>query len=104
MSSQYQKNLIEAVGSSLYYYTNHKNIDLTNNGAGSFDQLKIGWVNEYHGSRDLYNNPNLVTYNTFKPCVDQLVCRIIDATEKEIDERVAERVNDYISKMNLINS
>ena len=100
MSNQYHKNLIEAVGSSFYYYTNHKNIDLANRAVGSFDQLKVGWINEYHGSRDLYNNPEFVMYNTFKPCVDQLVGRIIEATEKEIDERVAERVNDYISKMN----
>jgi len=98
MSKQYHSNLVEAVGSSFYYYTNHKDFDLTSSQV-DFETFASGWIKKYRGDWDIYNHSAPMVYNTFKPCVDQLVYRIMDATEKEIERRVEERVNEYIVKL-----
>lgn len=99
MSDQYHSNLVEEVASSFYYYTNHKDLDLTNLTEKSFEDFSNGWVRKYHGDWGTHSATATMTYNTFKPCVDQLVYRILTATEDEIERRVAERVNEYISKL-----
>ena len=98
MSDKYHDNLVEAVGSSFYYYTNHKDFNLVNSQV-DFESFASGWIKKYRGDWDIYNNSQPMTYNTFKPCVDQLVYRILTATEDEIERRVNERVNEYISKL-----
>jgi hypothetical protein len=89
---------VEAVGASFYYYTHHKEINLTS-ATVDFEKFSSGWLDEYRGNWEIYNNSSPIVYNIFKPCVDQLVYRIMDATEKEIERKVAERVNEYISKL-----
>lgn len=90
MSKQYHNSLVEAVGSSFYYCTNHKDFDLTNAKQVDFESFANGWVKKYRGDWDIYSSSAPMVYNTFKPCVDQLVYRIMDATEKEIERRVNE--------------
>jgi hypothetical protein len=97
MSNQYHKNLVEAVGSSFYYYAHHKDFDLIN-GRVDFESFTSGWIKKYHGDWDIYSKPQPMVCNTFKPCVDQLVYRIMDATEKEIERQVNERVNKYLTE------
>ncbi len=99
MSNEYHKNLVEAVGSSFYYYTEHKNFNLTDAKQVDFESFANGWINKYRGDWDVYSSSAPMVYNTFKPCVDQLVYRVMDATEKEIDRRVKERVNEYLTKL-----
>jgi hypothetical protein len=98
MSNKYHSNLVEAVGSSFYYYTNHKDFNLLNSQV-NFEAFASGWIEEYHGDRGVHSNSQPMTYNTFKPCVDQLVYRILTATEDEIERQVSKRVNEYISKL-----
>ena len=98
MSKEYHSRLVEAVGSSFYYYTHHKEINLTSE-AVDFEKFTSGWVNEYRGNWEIYDTSAPIVYNSFKPCVDQLVCSIMDATEKEIERRVSERFNEYIVKL-----
>lgn len=97
MSNKYHSNLVEAVGSSFYYYTNHKGFDLASSKV-DFESFTSGWIKKYHGAWDIYNTSQPMVYNTFKPCVDQLVCRILQATEDEIERRVNERVNKYFTE------
>lgn len=96
MGKQYHDNLIEAVGSSFYYYTHMKEINLTN---GDFEKLTKSWLDEYRGNWEIYNNTSPIVYNSFKPCVDQLVYRIIEATEDEIQRRFVEKWNDYMEQL-----
>lgn len=97
MSNKYHSDLVEAVGSSFYYYTEHENFNLSNPAAIDFESFTSGWVDKYRGSWDIYNSSAPMTYNTFKPCVDQLVYRILSATESEIERRVNERVSEFVS-------
>lgn len=90
MSKQYHSGLVEAVGSSFYYYTHHKEFNLTKNVSLDFERLTNGWIDEYRGNWEIYDASAPPVYNIFKPCVDQLVYRIMDATEKEIERRVNE--------------
>tara|TARA_R110000772_G_scaffold125112_2_gene231778 strand:+ start:3783 stop:4085 length:303 start_codon:yes stop_codon:yes gene_type:complete len=99
MSKQYHDNLVEAVGSSFYYYTNHKDFDLTSAKLVDFENFANGWIKKYHGDWGIYNNSQPMACNTFKPCVDQLVYKVIAATESEIDRRVSEIVNEYLSNL-----
>jgi hypothetical protein len=99
MSNRYHSNLVEAVGSSFYYYTHHKDLNLSLASAEDIKRLTSGWLDKYQGNWGAYNNSIPMTCNTFKPCVDQLVYRILTATEDEIERRVGERVNEYIAKL-----
>lgn len=99
MNSKYHEMLVEAVGSSFYYYTNHKDFDLTSAKQVDFEAFANGWVKKYRGDWNIYNSSAPMAYNTFKPCVDQLVYRIIDGTEKEIERRVNERVNEVLTRL-----
>jgi len=99
MSKEYHNSLVEVVGSSFYYYTHHKEFDLSTAKAEDFKRLSSGWLNEYQGNWEIYNASAPIVYNIFKPCVDQLVYSIMDATEKEIERRVSERFNEYIVKL-----
>jgi len=99
MSKQYHKNLVEAVGSSFYYYSHHKDLNLTKVGYGDFEKLTNGWLDEYRGNWEIYDCSAPIVYNIFKPCVDQLVYRIMDATEKEIERRFAEKWHDYMEQL-----
>ena len=98
MSNEYHKNLVDAVGSSFYYYTNYKDFDVTNLTAESFKDFCSGWIKKYRGDWGTHSYTATVTYNTFKPCVDQLVYRIMDATENEIERRVNEILKERITK------
>tara|TARA_R110000744_G_scaffold170264_1_gene288376 strand:- start:524 stop:820 length:297 start_codon:yes stop_codon:yes gene_type:complete len=98
MSSEYHKKLVEAVGSSFYYYTNHKNFDLTKSDQTDFEAFAFGWIKKYRGDWDIYSERSPYVCNTFRPCVDQLVARIINATEDEIDRKVNERLREHIDK------
>lgn len=89
MSKEYHDKLIEAVGSSFYYYANHKEINLTRSTA-EFEKFTKGWISEYQGNWEIFDNSAPIKYNIFKPCVDQLVYSVMDATEKEIERRVNE--------------
>ena len=98
MSKQYNQNLVEAVGSSFYYYVHMKDINLAGGDHVDFEKLTKGWADEYFGNFN-FNSMPPIHFNTFKPCVDQLVYRIMDATEKEIERRVNEILNDRLSKL-----
>lgn len=100
MGRQYHDSLVEAVGTSFYYYTHHKDFDLTRANAVDFETFTNGWIKKYSGNWDVYGNSAPIEYNAFKPCVDQLVYRILTVTEDEIERRVSERVNEFISKAN----
>ena len=95
MGNQYHNSLVEAVGSAFYYYTNRKDFDLINSQV-DFESFANGWIKKYHGDWDAFSNSQPLMHNTFKPCVDQLVYRIMRATEDEIERRITE----IIKKMN----
>ena len=99
MSKEYHSSLVEAIGSSFYYYSHHKELNLTSASVEDFERFTSGWLDKYQGNWGVHNNSTPMTYNTFKPCVDQLVYRVMDATEKEIERRVSERFNEYIVKL-----
>jgi len=99
VSKQYFENLVEAVGSSFYYYTHMKEINLASNLCLDYEKLMTGWADEYHGEWNLQGGLTPLHYNTFKPAVDQLVRRIIKATEDEIQRRFAEQWNDYMNNL-----
>lgn len=99
MSKQYHEMLVEAVGSSFYYYSHHKDLDLSRATAEDFERFASGWIDKYRGNWGVYNNSIPMTCNTFKPCVDQLVYKIINGTEKEIERIVSERVNEILIRL-----
>lgn len=68
-----------------------------------FESFSSGWIKKYHGDWGICNNSQPMAYNTFKPCVDQLVYRILTTTEGEIERRVKERVGEYISNFDKSN-
>ena len=99
MSDEYHKNLVEVVGSSFYYYTEHEYFNLTDDKQVDFESVSNGWINKYRGDWNNYSSLSPMVYNTFKPCVDQLVYRVMAETENEIERRVNERVNEYLTKL-----
>ena len=101
MSYKYQSALVEAVGSSFYYFNNQQKFDLTKPNSFSFKDFTDGWVDLYQGKQHNFNNVYIPQYNIFRPCVDQLVHRILTVTEDEIERRVNEKVNEILNKQQL---
>lgn len=96
---EYSEKLIQVVGSSLYYYTHMKEIDVTSRHYADFEQLTEGWIKEYRGEWNL-NDPIIpLQLNMFKPMVDQIIHQIMEATEDEIQRRFAEQWDRYQNKL-----
>lgn len=98
MNKEYHRKLVEVVGSSFYYFTHMKEINLTCRTQEDFEKLTTAWIKEYSGGRDLSGAIVPLEFNLFKPAVDQLVNAIFSATENEIERRLNERWSQATQK------
>ena len=98
MSKEYNDNLVRLIGSSLYYYTHKEEINLASGTWMDYKKLTSGWVDEYRGKQRNFNEYQPLVFNSFKPMVDQLVHAIFEATEDEIERRLAEKWHDFMDK------
>lgn len=100
MSKEYYNDLIEAVGSSFYYYSHKREINLTSKTFEDFEKIKDGWIKEYRAGFDITDLDAPFQVNFFKPAVDMLVHQVLEATEKEIERRVGEIVMERYREEN----